>query len=60
MLRVTVFQMTLKVSAGSSAHDLGSRASILAEAMSKDKLWNASSMLERVELNAGAPFWVNL
>jgi len=58
MLRV--FQMTLKVSAGSSAHDLASRASILAAAMSEDKLWNASSVLESAELNAGAPFWVNL
>ena len=58
MLRV--FQMILRVSAGSSAHDLVSKASILAAVMSVDKLWNASSVLESVELNAGAPFRVNL
>ena len=52
--------MTLKVSAGSSTHDLASRVLILAAAMSEDKLWNASSVLESVELNAGAPFWVNM
>src|SRR6266851_2830287 len=58
MLRV--FQMIFKVSAGSSSHASASTASILAVDIWADKLWNASSVLESVELNAGAPFWVNM